>query len=142
MTTGTPLRAEIRPSTGGPAPSRQAAACARPAPMIHAEPLASSTQTKSRAPAAPTTAPAPVSVAPPSAPTDPPNTVNTVAIASISPCSDVTASAGSTNSTARIGIAYISVWQTPARAIAAGMSRRGSTISSAAVDRSSTPMNE
>ena len=142
ITTGTPLRAEIRPSAGGPAPSRQAAAWARPAPMIQAEPLASSTHTNRSAPAAPTTAPAPVSVAPPSAATDPPKTVNTVAIASISPWSDVTASAGSTNSTARIGTAYMSVWQTPARAMATGMSRRGSTISSAAVDSSSTPMNE
>ena len=44
ITTGTPDRGEIRPSTRGPAPSRQAAACARPAPMIQAEPLASSTQ--------------------------------------------------------------------------------------------------
>ena len=44
MITGTPLRGEIRPSTRGPAPSRHAAACARPAPKIHAAPLAARTQ--------------------------------------------------------------------------------------------------
>ena len=67
ITTGTPLRAEMRPSTGGPAPSWHAAACARPAPMIHVAPLASSTHANTTAPTAPTTAPAPVSTALPSA---------------------------------------------------------------------------
>ena len=37
---------------------------------------------------------------------------------------------------------YISAWPIPARAIATGMSRRGSTISSAAVEGSSTPTKE
>ena len=36
---------------------------------------------------------------------------------------------------------YISAWPIPARQIATGMSRRGSTISSAAVEGSSTPTN-
>ena len=53
MTTGTPVRGEIRPRARGPAPSMQAAAWARPAPMIQAEPLASSTQMNTRALAQP-----------------------------------------------------------------------------------------
>jgi hypothetical protein len=115
ITTGTPVRVEILPSTRGPAPSMQAAAWARPAPMIQADP----------------------SVA-----TDPPYTVNTVFMASISPCSEVTCSAGRTTRTARIGTPYMSACPTPARAMATGMSRRGSRISSPAVEGSSTPTKE
>ena len=65
-----------------------------------------------------------------------------VFIASIRPCSEVTWAAGRTSSTARMGTAYMSSCPTPARPIAAGMSRRGSTISSAADVGSSMPTNE
>src|SRR6058998_3414906 len=41
---GTPVRADTRPRNRGPAPSRQAAAWARPAPMIQAAALDISTQ--------------------------------------------------------------------------------------------------
>ena len=37
---------------------------------------------------------------------------------------------------------YISAWPMPARAMAAGMSRRGFTISSPAVEGSSVPVKE
>ena len=110
--------------------------------MIHAVPLAKSTQMNRAAPTAPNTAPSPVSVTAPPAATDPPYTVNTAFIASIKPFSDDSRSGGRTSSTARIGIPYISSCPMPARAIATGMSRRGSTISSAAVEGSSIPTKE
>src|SRR5664279_3559409 len=122
ITTGTPERGEILPKTRGPAPSRQAAAWARPAPMIHAEPLASSAHTNIQAAALPSHSPDPERTTEPSGATLPPYTVKTVFIASTRPWRDVTCFAGKTTSTAAIGIPYISAWLTPARAIATGMS--------------------
>jgi hypothetical protein len=142
MTTGTPVRGEIRPSARGPAPSMQAAAWARPAPMIQAEPLASRTQMNTRALAQPSSWPAPDRATDPSTATDPPYTVKTVFMASIRPPSDVTCSAGSTTRTARMGMPYISACPIPALAMATGMSRRGLRISSPAVEGSSTPTKE
>ena len=120
----------------------QAAAWARPAPMIQAAPLAIRTQMNTRALAQPSSCPAPERATDPSAATDPPYTVKTVFMASISPVREVTCSAGSTTRTARIGMPYMSACPTPARAMATGMSRRGSRISSPAVDGSSTPTKE
>ncbi len=72
MITGTPLRGEIRPSTRGPAPSRHAAAWARPEPMIHAEPLATRTQMNTIAQTQPSSCPQPVRTTVPSAAIEPP----------------------------------------------------------------------
>ena len=110
--------------------------------MIQAAPLAISTQMNTRALAQPSSCPAPERATDPSAATDPPYTVKTVFMASISPVREVTCSAGSTTRTARIGMPYMSACPMPARAMATGMSRRGSRISSPAVDGSSTPTKE
>ena len=110
--------------------------------MIQVVPLATRTHRNTSPLSTPTTAPAPVRVAVPSAPTEPPYTVKTVCMASTSPCSEVTRSGGSTTRTARIGTTYITSCPIPARAIATGMSRLGSTISSPAVAGSSMPTNE
>ena len=104
--------------------------------MIQAAPLAIRTQMNTSAQAQPSSRPAPVRTTDPSAATDPPYTVKTVFMASISPCSEVTCSAGRTTRTARIGMPYMSACPTPALAMATGMSRRGSRSSSPAVDGS------
>jgi hypothetical protein len=68
--------------------------------------------------------------------------VNTILSASMKPCRDVIWLVGSTTRIATIGTPYIRACAIPARSTAAAMSRRGSRISSAAVDGNSTPTNQ
>lgn len=111
-------------------------------PISQVVPLATSTQTNSAPASHPSTRPAPVRTITPPAPTVPPYTVSAAARASTRPRREVIRSVGSTARIASTGITYISAWAIPARRIAAGTSRAGSRISSAAELGSSTPTNE
>src|SRR5690349_6648082 len=140
---GVPHRPEKIPSSRGPAPSYEATAWARSAPMIQVVPLDSSAQMNPAAAIVPSTLPVPVRVAVtvPSAAvlTSPPYTVNTVLIASTNPPRLVIWSAGSTSRIDRIGMPYASTATISARRIVYGTSFCASFISSPAALGSSNP---